>query len=273
MKHLWKVLGIVALALLVAPQANSTVYTLSDGNSTANVDTGSQWGMNDWVVDGTHLLYQQWFWYRVGSGAEASIDALGVTNVVQPLPNFLQATFGDANGLQITVAYLMTGGNPGTMVADVAETITIHNNGGTSLDFHFFQYSDFDLNRTNLADTVRIDPSLRFVNQVPSPASTGPILSETVLTGSSAPTHAEANYYANTLGSLNDGGPTTLNDVLNAGPGDVTWAFQWDKVISAGGTFIISKDKTLAPVPEPATLALLGGVMVLLARKLRKSAV
>jgi hypothetical protein len=273
MKHLWKVLGIVALALLVAPQANSTVYTLTDGNSTANVDTGSQWGMNDWVVDGTHLLYQQWFWYRVGNGAEASIDTLGVTGVLQPLPNMLVATFGSANGLQITLTYTMTGGNPGSMVADIDESIGIHNHSGASLDFHFFQYSDFDLNRTNLADVVRIDPSLRFVNQVPSPSSTGPILSETVLTGSNSPTRAEANYYANTRNSLNDGGPTTLNDILDAGPGDVTWAFQWDKVIAAGGSFIISKDKSLAPVPEPATLALLGGVMVLLARRLRKSAV
>ncbi len=274
MKQLWKILGIVALVLLVAPQANSTVYTLTSGNSTANVDTGSSTGMYGWTIDGTSLLYQQWFWYRVGNtGGEHSVDSLGLIGATQPTSNILLADFGSRSGLEINVSYLMTGGTAGSNVADVAETITIHNHGTSALDFHFFQYSDFDLNRRTLADEVTIDHSLRFVDQRPATLGSGPMLSETVLTGSHAPSHAEANFYANTLNSLMDGSPTTLNDHLTAGPGDVTWAFQWDTVIGAGGAFIISKDKTVAPVPEPATLALFGGIMVLLARRFRKAAV
>lgn len=271
MKHSLKILGIVALVLLIAPLANATTYTLTNRNSTVTVDDSSASGMYNWTVDGTDILYQQWFWYRIGStGGESSIDTLPLLSA-ENTDRSLILTYGSATGLEIEISYFLTGGLAGTHRGDVAETININNNGRSPLDFHFFQYSDFDLNRTDLVDAVQINPGLQSVRQYPVPATTGPVLSETVLTP--RPSHAEANYYANTLSSLNDGSPTTLNDVLNAGPGDVTWAFQWDVTLGAGGSFQISKDKNLAPVPEPATLALLGGVMVLLARRFRKAAV
>jgi hypothetical protein len=57
---------------------------------------------------------------------------------------------------------------------------------------------------------------------------------------------------------VNDGLPTTLSDTpigTVVGPGDMTWAYQWDVVINPGDTFQISKDKNLSaiPVPEPAS--------------------
>jgi hypothetical protein len=47
------------------------------------------------------------------------------------------------------------------------------------------------------------------------------------------------------------------------GPGDASWAFQWNVEIADGGSFQISKDKNIRvpvpeTVPEPATLGLLG---------------
>jgi hypothetical protein len=58
------------------------------------------------------------------------------------------------------------------------------------------------------------------------------------------------------------------------GPGDMTWAFQWDRVIPASGpgrTFIISKDKRLNVVPEPTTMFLLStaGALALCRRRQR----
>lgn len=47
---------------------------------------------------------------------------------------------------------------------------------------------------------------------------------------------------------------------LALGPGNVTWAYQWDTTIQPGSTFIISKDKRLSgitPIPEPGTAVLL----------------
>jgi hypothetical protein len=269
MKRVSILIVVLALALLVAPQASATLYTLTDGNSTAAIDPTSDAGMYGWSVDGTNVLYQQWFWYRIGSASttqEYSIDHLGLFSATQNDASDLTLVYGQPAGLSITVKYGLTGGADGSFASDISEVIAVKNATNAPIDFHFFQYSDFDLNRLNLADTVKIDPSLKFVDQ--EPMGHGPVLSETVITP--APSHAEANYYANTLSKLEDGSKTTLDDVLTAGPGDVTWAFQWDKTLAArNGSLIISKDKSLRPVPEPAPLAMLGGILVVLARKLR----
>jgi hypothetical protein len=62
-----------------------------------------------------------------------------------------------------------------------------------------------------------------------------------------------------------------LNDNAGAvGPGDVTWAFQWDFQLAAGDSFIISKDKYLnvTIIPEPSTLGFVAlGLAVVLLRK------
>jgi len=68
------------------------------------------------------------------------------------------------------------------------------------------------------------------------------VLNETVATP--AGDHYELDFFANTRTDLNDGVPTTLPDgSVVVGPGDVTWAFQWDRLICIGGSFTISKDK------------------------------
>jgi hypothetical protein len=81
-------------------------------------------------------------------------------------------------------------------------------------------------------------------------------LSESVVTPGAS--NWEANIYPNTLNRLNSGAPYNLDGVLTAGPGDATWAYQWDTTIDPGATFIISKDKRLSPTPEPSTLAIAG---------------
>ncbi len=255
---------LLALALFMVPRASATIYTLTDLNSVLSVDDSSAAGAYSWTIDGADILYQQWFWYRVGStGPEQSIDSLALMSASQ-LGNALSLTYAGA-GFTLDVDYELHGGSPGSRTSDVAEIIHITNTGTTPLDLHFFQYSDFDIGAGNV-DTVTIDPTMQIVTQRPAVGGPG-ILSETVLTP--RPSRAEANYYANTLLSLIDNAPTTLNNVRTAGPGDVTWAFQWDHVIGAGSSYIISKDKNAQPVPEPATLALLGGVIVLLARRFR----
>jgi hypothetical protein len=70
--------------------------------------------------------------------------------------------------------------------------------------------------------------------------------------------HAEANVTPNTLNALNSASDLVLNDIAYAA-GDVTWALQWDAMISSSEDFYIFKDKILSiePIPEPSSLALL----------------
>jgi hypothetical protein len=81
------------LSLWAAGRAQATLVTLSDLNSTVNIDTGSQAGVYNWTVDGTDHLFQQWFWYRIGStGPESSIDTLTQT-AITPGTNTLSVTY------------------------------------------------------------------------------------------------------------------------------------------------------------------------------------
>lgn len=261
MKTLGRLLTASALLLgLMVAQAQAAPVVLADRNSTATfADLTTSAGMSGWTVNGVNQLFQQWFWFRVGAtGGEAGINTLGLAASVLSdhdadgdVDTLFLAYGNRTNGLEIDVSYTLTGGLPGVQNSDIAETINIINNGSSALDMHFFQYSDFDLCGTPAGQSVTIRGG-----NTATQTGANCILSETVATP--APSAYEANFFANTLVSLGDGSPTTLNGNGTAGPGDVTWAFQWNTVIGAGGSYLISKDKNLAPIPEPASLLLLG---------------
>ncbi len=252
------VIAVSALALAFAAPVQAVVLT--DDNSTAEIDPDDSNGAFDWTVDGTDHLFQQSFWFRTGStGGESNISSLSIDNQVSTdtngsgNSNNLFVEYGsDSPDFDIGVNYNLTGGAPGSSQSDIAETITVTNNSSNSLDFHFFQYSDFDLNNTSSDDTARLENP----NTV-SQSDPAFVMSETVATP--RPDHWEIDLFDNTRSSLNNGSPTTLSDSTSPLTGDVTWAFQWDRTIAGGGSFQISKDKQIRPtVPEPASLGLLG---------------
>jgi PEP-CTERM motif len=154
------------------------------------------------------------------------------------------------------------------ITSSIAETIKITNESSSNLDFHFFQYSHFTLGNVAGAETeTLLNPNtVRVVR-------TGNLFSETVVTR--APDHYELGLTTdnpNTLTRLNDSNPTTLSDgPMTRGPGDATWAFQWNQTLAPGATLTISKDKSLQLVPEPGTLTLISvGLLGGLAAFLRK---
>jgi hypothetical protein len=240
--------ALFSFAMVLPSQAQ--IITLTDPlfpGVVAQINAGSQAGMFNWSVGGINQLTQHGFWYRVGTaGPEQSINTISAPTITQTTPN--QATTLYNNGAySVQVTYRLTGN---TASSGINESVRIINNTAADLDFHFFQYSDFDLNGTSGGQSVQLG--------TPSMASQtlGSVWSASEI-GTPAANHSEAAFFNATLNRLNDGIATTLNDNLGpVGPGDVTFAFQWDYTIAAGGSKLISPILTVQ-VPEPSALVLL----------------
>jgi hypothetical protein len=145
------------------------------------------------------------------------------------------------------------------------------------LIFHFYQYSDFNLGGSPNNDSVTLgtDPSGDFnsANQTDGVNS----LIESVTTANPSANHGETAIVPLTLIKLNNGAnPVQLNDNASAGPGNVTWALEWDMTLDPGGSFLLSKDKQLhVLVPEPSALVLIPAAaagLALYRRRLQKRA-
>lgn len=247
------------------------IYTLSDGNSSASINPSSQAGMFDWSIDGQNQLNQQWFWYRVGDAAEQSVDKISVPSVTQPNPRTLYTVY-NAPSFSVEIDYVLKG-FPAGGISDIAETISIQNHTDAALDFHFFQYSDFNLLGNPAGESVELGKNRQGLYNEAYQAKGTLGITETV--AAPGANHGEAALSPATLLKLNDGIASNLDDDAGpVGPGDATWALQWDVTIPAHGGFLISKDKYLSVVPEPSAVILatfgllcLGGAV--LRRKMR----
>jgi hypothetical protein len=254
MKRLLGCLVALALAALVTTPLVGAQFILNDLNSFFAIDGNT--GAYAWGVDGINQLYFQGFWFRLGDQmGETPLGAYFTSGWVSP--DYRTASLSYVHpDFTASVVYTLTGGTPGSRTADVAESIRLINTTPRELPMRFFQYCDFDLNGTPGNDVLWF-PNSNAVRQ----SEAGTELAETVITPVS--NHHEGDLYANTLNRLIDGLPTTLNDLPAIGggsiEGDATWAFEWDRSIAGGGSFVISKDKRLSQVvPEPTTLLLLG---------------
>jgi hypothetical protein len=280
------------LLLVVTGPVWADIVPLRDLNSTATFDTTS--GQVSWTVDGVGQLYAQQFYYNSGAGVH-NITTLGDTDYLVSNTNrhqgndvmdvtftngtILRDAFGDpvlnALGdltitgatLTVEVKYSLGGSALGSGDSDLGEQILINNTGGA---IKFFQYVDLNLNGTAGNDTVRIENGRVAVQTDPSG-----VLAESVRV------FAPDRYDCGTGGPIPPGGSVYADVTSGAdlpdnvgpyGPGDVAWAFQWNL---GTGSYSISKDKSIDPVPEPLTmlgvLASVGCVGTYLRRK-RKQA-
>jgi len=265
--------GLVILGLSAfAQQSHAGLFTLVDDNSSAAFNTSSSANTNSWLVDGVDHLNQQAFWYRVGNVAEASLHALPIALEGTTDTDFdgnhenLFVRYGGA-GFIAEVRYALDGGSPGSGAADMGEQITITSTSGVPLDFHFFQYVDFDISATPLDDSARF-PDPHAVLQYDGSL----VVTETA--DAPQPHRREIDFYNGILAKLTDGVASNLSDTppIGAvfGPGDVTWAFQWDFTLLPNSVYQISKDKIISVIPEPAASFLLSfgaGLLLSIRRK------
>jgi hypothetical protein len=258
---------------ITARPAKSAVLALSDDNSIAAFDPSfsdipSNNGILFWTVDDVNQLFQNWFWYRVGSeGRENSINTLNLIGLdqSQPADNQLSVTYA-GTGFEIALNFTLDGGAQGSGMSSLFENITIKNTGSNQLDFHFFNYTDFDLTENGEQDTTKIGSGIAtqwdnftFATEVIDPAAS----------------YYQVSSFANILDALEDDFPTTLANFSGLLTGDNAYAFQWDFAIEPEKSFSINNYKSIAPVesvPEPTmTLGLIAFSGLMLIRdKLRQ---
>jgi hypothetical protein len=237
-------------------------------------------GVYDWQVDGVNQLNRHWFYYRVGStGPEYPIEHINGSPKINAVPNpfmaRLDVSYTNSN-YSVRTFYQLVGQSAGSGNAQLSESITVANASSSSLEFHFYQYSDFDLGGVSGNQTVQFYTNeingqyYKVIQHLGSSSVFERVDSEAPPIG-----HVEAAEYDQTLASLTDANPTTLSDVISAGPENVTFAYEWDVVLTAAGqagsSFQISK---ILSVPEPSASALvsLGLVTVALLRRPRRVA-
>ena len=247
----------VCVAMFASMSGQGADFTLSHTvlTKTTSVDfnTVAGAGVSNWQVAGVNQLNYQWFYYRVGnSGPEAPIQNISATPTVvyTPAARTLDLTY-DNSSYSIRTLFQLTSGNTPTL----SEGITVHNHSGASLDFHFFQYSDFDLFGASGGQSVQFYANSVTGQYYRALQTDGTrTVEEKVNSANPSISHYEANLGGSTLASLTDGGPTTLSDSASAGVGNVTFAYQWDVTIANGGSFQLSKLLTI--VPEPTVLSI-----------------
>ncbi len=280
---LWRrrALQVLSGAVLAAamPLAQATTYTLQDLNSTLTVDPSSSAGILSWTVDGVNQLNQQWFWGREGSsGPEESLNTLNLIGAIVSDTDFtgnsdtLALLYGDATTkpdslFTVTLKLSLVGQSFGSKTSDLFTVGKITNKAGSSsINYHAFQYSDFNLSNNPGNDTVvTTDNGKTFVQ-----SDGGMILTDGLAIGVTPPDHWQVATSPTILNSLNNTNPTTLSDSSSGGPDNMAYAREWDSTLDPGKAFEISLDQHIT-VPNPGTVLLLGAGMLGLAGASRRN--
>lgn len=247
----------LAVACVLAPAiANAALFTLSDKNSTFGGDLGSSTGANSWTVDGVNQLAQQWFWIQTASGSPKDLSTITTTPTVTPLGT-KQLTASYVNGslpYSVQLGYILTGQSAGSQKSALNETITLNNTTSVSQQFSLFMYSDFILKGTTANQHVQIG-AVNGNSTVEQDMGNSAVATNNFVAMNQA-NLGEVKLYSQTLTELMGASHLTLNNNLSGGPGNYTWALEWDFTIGPNGSAQISMLDNLV-VPEPSSFALI----------------
>jgi hypothetical protein len=255
---------VVSGVLFLPGKGMATPIMMNDEGSTATVDPDSSTGMTSWTVNGgQNQLVQQSFWYRTGNGLANPVNSISTAsvNTSNGSDGINEVTAGYNNGqVQLSIDYLLLGSGVNSGGADLTESVMFKNISASSFTLNLYQYSNFNLLGVS-HDTVQLfgtgsggSAPYYYVQQ----ANGSTAIQEGIV--SPFATYGETAFSGTTLNELNNTSALQLNDNAGpTGPGDVTWAFQWTITLAPGAMLDLSKDlnMSIAPIPEPSTMALM----------------
>ena len=224
---------------------------VSDNNSTITVDPASQFGLRSWVVDGINQISEQWFWLRLaGESSQTSLDNLFLNKAESRPPNQIDLAYTEIfSGLKADLLYTLSGGPIGSGRSSINENITLANTGDQSIALAWFMEADLDLSGTS-GDDLAFGGTGGITQEDPHTIAT--------VRASPAPDAFQIARFPVILEALTGNSIFNLDDRGSPfGPGDATFAFQWNLSIPAGQSLTIDISKDISPAPEPSTISLL----------------
>jgi hypothetical protein len=259
MKKMW----IVWVAgVLLAGHGRADILSVSNGNASIAVDPGSVFGLSSYAVDNTEEMFEEWFWYRLpGDSYEHSLDNLPLISA-SATGNEIQLSFANTI-LGVGVDYQLTGGAPGSGTASLLEHVVLTNLTAAPLPLAWFSETDFDLGGFGGADSA-----WGGVNGIVQ--TDGMTVADT--TSTLTPDAFQIAPFPDLFLSLEDLSISNLdNSGSPFGPGDATFAFQWNLDIGAGSSISYDISKDIYPTPEPGTGTLLCLALLGLAKRLLRN--
>jgi large repetitive protein len=249
----------------VVAQSQANAYTLSARDTSLQVNLAG--GLGPWTIDGANQLNRQWFYYSVGSGPVYSIDTIPlISSSLVPAGNNPFATAVYSNSIiKVTTTYTLQSQPNGSGRATLQDAISFQNTSASSQDFHFYQFSDFDLAGSSGSQNLQFFGGNN--NLFVQTGWGGTSLSNTISAtwnGQLAVTRVQAGISDGSQFGLINGNPyPTLDNTTLTASGNVSFAYEWDVNLAAAGSpgSSLSLSEIQAVVPEPSSLALVASGM------------
>jgi hypothetical protein len=172
-------------------------------------------------------------------------------------------------GVNVQTTFTLSGGAAGSGASDMPISVNVSNVTAAATNISLFEYANFDLNASAAGDQLNIvqNTPAGFIHQ--TKGTTAITEKSTISAFDQWAGGSPASVLGPGAGSVLSG---SLGDspALNTqiGPGDESWAVQWDDTLAAtgqiGSTFGVSKDEKISGAlpglgaPEPSAIIIAG---------------